>query len=248
MRGAAAREAATAREAAAREAASKSAKVAADLDEQECDVNPFLSKEATVSRRGTSRPPAPTPSAAKPMAGAWATIGDRAEATIKVASAREAKAATAAAREAASKSAKVAADLDEQECDVNPFLSKEATVSRRGTSRAETLVETDGNETASAVVGKNATALTSADQEELPDAETSRAETLVETDGNETASAVVGKNATALTSADQEELPDAETSRATAAPSPRPSAATARRRACVVQTRRRVRKREGSSG
>ena len=52
-RDAAAREVANAREAAARAAADK-AKVAAELDEQDCDINPFLPKEATESRREAS--------------------------------------------------------------------------------------------------------------------------------------------------------------------------------------------------
>lgn len=51
VRAAAAKEAVEAREAAAREAAKSAKKVIADLADEDCDVNPFLAKEATVSRR-----------------------------------------------------------------------------------------------------------------------------------------------------------------------------------------------------
>ena len=60
------REAVDSREAAAREAAAeaaKAAKAAADLDDEDCDVNPFLPKEASRGRSGASAAEEPTPTA-----------------------------------------------------------------------------------------------------------------------------------------------------------------------------------------
>ena len=56
------RETADVREAAAKSAA-ESAKAAADLDEEDCDVNPFLPKEATRHRSATNAAEKPMPTA-----------------------------------------------------------------------------------------------------------------------------------------------------------------------------------------